>query len=104
MSWLYVLSGTVSVGLLVYLIYALIEQNVAQDQLGLRLLAHGLLVPLALLAVGVLSYFEAWHRWICASWPTSTAPTPTACVTCWKDWMAVTSTATSASATLTRWT
>ena len=31
-----------------YLVYALIEQNVAQDQLGLRLLAHGLLVPLAL--------------------------------------------------------
>ena len=30
-----------------YLVYALIEQNVAQDQLGLRLLAHGLLVPLA---------------------------------------------------------
>jgi len=49
-----------------YLIYALIEQNVAQDQLGLRLLAHGLLVPLALLAVGVLSYFEAWHRWMLA--------------------------------------
>ncbi len=49
-----------------YLVYALIEQNVAQDQLGLRLLAHGLLVPLALLAVGVLSYFEAWHRWMLA--------------------------------------
>ncbi|MDD0844114.1 GGDEF domain-containing protein [Pseudomonas sp. Gutcm_11s] len=52
--------------MVLYLIYAAIEQNVAQDHLGLRLLAHGILVPLALLAVGVASYFPAWHRWMLA--------------------------------------
>jgi len=45
-----------------YLVYAAIEQNVARDHLGSRLLVHGLLVPLALLAVGLMSYREAWHR------------------------------------------
>lgn len=49
-----------------YLIYAVIEQDVAQDHLGPRLLVHGLLVPLALLLVGVLSYSAAWHRWMLA--------------------------------------
>lgn len=52
--------------MLLYLIYAAIEQNVAQDHLGLRLLAHGVLVPLVLLAVGIGSYFPAWHRWVLA--------------------------------------
>ena len=52
--------------MVLYLIYAAIEQNVARDHLGLRLLAHGVLVPLALLAVGVASYFPAWHRWMLA--------------------------------------
>ena len=47
-----------------YLIYAAIEQNVARDNLGLRFVAHGILVPLALLAVGVMSYFEACRRWM----------------------------------------
>ena len=47
-----------------YLIYAAIEQNVASDHLGLRLLAHGVVVPLALLAVGLMSYHEAARRWM----------------------------------------
>ncbi len=44
-----------------YLIYAVIEQNVAEDYLGLRLVAHGVLVPIVLLAVGLFSFREAWH-------------------------------------------
>ena len=47
--------------MVLYLIYAAIEQNVAKDHLGLRLFAHGVVVPATLLAVGVLSYREAWH-------------------------------------------
>ena len=47
-----------------YLIYAAIEQNVARDYLGLRLFAHGVLVPLALLAVGVLSFREGARQWM----------------------------------------
>ncbi|WP_318651993.1 GGDEF domain-containing protein [Pseudomonas sp. PDM16] len=47
-----------------YLIYAAIEQNVAQDHHGLRLLVHGVLVPLSLLAVGVMSFREEMHRWM----------------------------------------
>lgn len=47
--------------MLLYLVYTVIEQYVAQDHHVLRLLAHGLLVPLALLAVGLMSYSEAWH-------------------------------------------
>jgi diguanylate cyclase (GGDEF)-like protein len=50
--------------MLLYLIYAAIEQNVAQDYLGVRLFAHGVLVPLALLAVGVLSFREGAQRWM----------------------------------------
>lgn len=44
-----------------YLVYALIEQSLVNDQQGWRLLAHALLVPLALLAVGLLSFRERWH-------------------------------------------
>lgn len=47
-----------------YLIYAAIEQQVAQDHLGLRLLVHGIMVPLALLSVGVLSFYQGAHRWM----------------------------------------
>ena len=47
--------------MVLYLVYAAIEQNVAQDHLGLRLFAHGLVVPAALLVVGLLSFREAWH-------------------------------------------
>ncbi|MEO4047825.1 GGDEF domain-containing protein [Pseudomonas sp. CAU 1711] len=57
--------------MLLYFVYTAIEQHVAQDHLGLRLLAHGLLVPLSLLTVGVMSYFEAWYehmiRLLCAA-------------------------------------
>lgn len=42
-----------------YLIYAGIEQNVAADALHWRLFAHAGVVPLALLAVGLLSYRRA---------------------------------------------
>ncbi len=47
--------------MLLYFVYAAIEQQVTDDQLGLRLLIHGLLVPLALLIIGLLSYRVAWH-------------------------------------------
>lgn len=50
--------------MVLYLIYAAIEQNVARDYLGLRLFAHGVLVPLALLAVGVLSFREGARQWM----------------------------------------
>lgn len=50
--------------MVLYLIYAAIEQNVASDHLGLRLLAHGVVVPLALLAVGLMSFHETAHRWM----------------------------------------
>lgn len=49
---------------LLYFIYAAIEQQVAQDHHGLRLLVHGALVPLSLLAVGLMSFYEAAHRWM----------------------------------------
>lgn len=48
--------------MVLYLIYAAIEQNVARDHLGLRLLAHGVAVPLALLAVGLMSFRETARR------------------------------------------
>lgn len=47
--------------MLLYFVYTAIEQHVAQDHLGLRLLVHGLLVPLSLLAIGVMSYFESCY-------------------------------------------
>ena len=39
-----------------YLIYAAIEQNVETDQPFARLIVHALLVPAALLAIGLLSF------------------------------------------------
>ncbi|MDF3931232.1 GGDEF domain-containing protein, partial [Pseudomonas citronellolis] len=47
--------------LVLYVIYAAIEQNVAASQQGLRLVAHGLVVPAALLGVALMSYSSAWQ-------------------------------------------
>lgn len=47
-----------------YFIYAAIEQRVALDHHDLRLLVHGVLVPLALLAVGLMSFYEGAQRWM----------------------------------------
>ncbi|WP_177332270.1 GGDEF domain-containing protein [Pseudomonas sp. BMS12] len=48
--------------MLLYFVYTAIEQHVAQDHQQLRLLVHGLLVPAVLLAVGLMSYSEAWRQ------------------------------------------
>lgn len=45
-----------------YFVYAAIEYHVATDQHGLRLLAHGVVIPGALLAVALLSYNETHSR------------------------------------------
>lgn len=42
-----------------YLVYAAIEQNVAEDALGLRLLLHAGLIPTSLLVTGLMSYRPA---------------------------------------------
>lgn len=57
---------------LLYLIYAAIEQDVAGEQQGLRFFIHGILVPAALLAVGVMSFYSSWYRPML--WLLSTAP------------------------------
>jgi diguanylate cyclase (GGDEF)-like protein len=45
-----------------YLIYAAIEQNVTSEQVLARFIVHGLMVPGALLAVGVLSFQPSRQR------------------------------------------
>lgn len=45
-----------------YLIYAAIEQNVASEQVWARFIVHGLMVPGALLAVGLLSFQPSRQR------------------------------------------
>lgn len=50
--------------MVLYLIYAAIEWNVATDQRVARLLIHGVLVPLLLLATALASYQPRLHRWM----------------------------------------
>ena len=47
---------------LLYLVYAVVEQQVARDQLTLRLLIHGVVVPATLLAVGIMSFYPQLYR------------------------------------------
>lgn len=49
---------------LLYLIYAAIEWNVAHDHRVARLLIHGVMVPLLLLATALASYQPRFHRWM----------------------------------------
>ncbi|WAJ39987.1 GGDEF domain-containing protein [Pseudomonas sp. GOM7] len=50
--------------MVLYLIYAGIEQNVESDQPFARLLIHALLVPGALLAIGLLSFYPRRQSWM----------------------------------------
>jgi diguanylate cyclase (GGDEF)-like protein len=50
--------------MVLYLIYAAIEWNVAADQRVARVLVHAVLVPLLLLATALASYQPSLHRWM----------------------------------------
>lgn len=45
-----------------YLLYAAIEYHLSADQRSLRLLVHGVIIPLLLLGVALFSYFDSLHR------------------------------------------
>lgn len=48
--------------MVLYLVYALIEQEIADGSHALRLVVHGAVIPAALLSVGVMSYFPSLQR------------------------------------------
>lgn len=48
--------------MVLYLVYALVEQEIADGLHPLRLMVHGVLIPAALLSVGIMSYFPSLQR------------------------------------------
>lgn len=48
--------------MVLYVVYALLEQEVAEGSHALRLTVHGVIIPSALLSVGIMSYFPAFRR------------------------------------------
>lgn len=47
-----------------YLVYVFIEQRVVTESQGLRLLVHGVLVPVGLIAIGCMSFFQNLYRFM----------------------------------------